>query len=190
MKKIVLAIVLLVASVAAYAQTENGFKKIDVLKDFDQNGFTYYAGSRILCAGDKTISNAMTIGWGAIGNIWGFTRPAMTVYVAPPRHTHSFMEKYKYFTVMDFDDPNIAQYMGSHSGRDGDKAKALGLHLAYTKNGTPYYIEASVVYECEIMYSEDMKASGFRNDVPKNMYRNNSGIHTMYIGEVVSAWKK
>lgn len=30
------------------------------------------------------------------------------------------------------------------SGRDGDKALALGLHTAYTANGTPYYTEAMI----------------------------------------------
>ena len=32
---------------------------------------------------------------------------------------------------------------------------------------------------------------GFKSDVPKQMYANfPAGIHTMYIGEVVNAWKK
>ena len=57
--------------------------------------------------------------------------------------------------------------------RDGDKAKTLKQHTAYTENGTPYYVE------------------DFKDDVPKQMYSNfPAGIHTMYIGEVVNAWKK
>ena len=60
----------------------------------------------------------------------------MTVYVAQKRYTHEFMEKSKYFTVMQFSDADVIQYMGKHSGRDGDKAKALSLHVAYTKNGS------------------------------------------------------
>lgn len=65
------------------------------------------------------------------------------------------------------------------------------LHTAYTKNGTPYYTEATEVYECEIMYGSQLQDSGFRNDVPKTMYRHfPPGVHYMYIGEVVGAWKK
>ncbi|MFA6726630.1 MAG: flavin reductase family protein [Prevotella sp.] len=191
MKKILLSLALLMGFTSMFAHTENGFKEVDVQMEFEGNGFSYFTGAPILAAGDKTAHNAMTIGWGAIGNIWGMQRPTMTVYVAPKRYTHDFMEKYRYFTVMDFDDPKIAEYLGSHSGRDGDKDKALGLHVAYTKNGTPYYKEATTVIECEIMYSDDFKEEKFRNDVPKKMYKNfPAGIHTMYLGEVVGAWKK
>lgn len=191
MKTLLLAVSLILGASAVNAQTENGFRKIDVQTDFEENGFSYFTSAPVLIAGDRTQHNAMTIGWGAIGNVWGMKRPTVTVYVAPKRFTHDFMEKSKYFAVMDFANPEISRYMGSHSGRDGDKAKALGLHVAYTKNGTPYYTEATTVIECEIMYADDMKESSFRNDVPKRQYQNfPAGIHTMYIGEVVGAWKK
>lgn len=74
--------------------------------------------------------------------------------------------------------------------RDG-KGKALRLHLAYTPHGAPYYKEATEVYECEIMYAHQFSRDGFRNDVPKKLYEDfPPGIHSMYIGEVVGAWKK
>ena len=99
----------------------------------------------------------MTIGWGGIGTLWGST--ALTVYVAEKRYTKEFMDKAEYFTVMVFDvkDSKVLNYMGTKSGRDGDrsatqgdacpdkKAQALGLHTAYTANGTPYYTEAAMV---------------------------------------------
>ena len=75
--------------------------------------------------------------------------------------------------------------------RDGDKAKALKLHTAYTENGTPYYVEADVVLECRTMYAAPFDPQYFKDDVPKQMYSNfPAGVHTMYIGEVVNAWKK
>ena len=62
---------------------------------------------------------------------------------------------------------------------------------AYTANGTPYYTEASMVMECRIMYVAPFDPKGFKSDVPNKMYRNfPAGIHTMYIGEVINAWKK
>jgi len=51
--------------------------------------------------------------------------------------------------------------MGSNSGRNGDKAKDLGLHTAYTANGTPYYTEATMVIECKIMYAAPFDTKGF-----------------------------
>ncbi len=126
----------------------NELTAFDVQKAFEKNGFSWFTENLLVCSGDTTQSNAMTIGWGGIGNYLGHNRPAVTVYVAPGRYTWEFMEKYPRFTIMQFDDPKVWQYMGSNSGRDGDKAAALGLHVAYTEHGTPYYEEASLVIEC------------------------------------------
>lgn len=167
------------------------FSAFDVQKDFADNGFTYFTKNLILCVGDSSESNAMTIGWGGIGNYLGHDRPAVTVYVAPARYTYEFMERHPRFTIMEFDDPKVWQYMGKYSGRDGDKAAALGLHVAYTEHGTPYYLEAKTVIECETMTAWHQTADDFRNATPKEWYDGfDAGIHTIYIGEVIGAWKK
>ena len=133
----------------------------------------------------------MTIGWGSLGNYLGYNRLTVSVYVAPARYTYEFMERYPRFTIMEFDDEEVASYMGSHSGRDGDKAAALGLHVAYTPNGTPYYTEAKTVIECEIITAFHQEAKDFRSDTPRNFYdRFSAGIHAVYIGEIIGAWKK
>ena len=173
------------------AQEENGFKKINVREDFTENGFQWFHDAELLAAGNKEKSNAMTIGWGGIGTLWG--RTTLTVYVAEKRYTKEFMDKAEYFTVMTFgvENSKVLNYMGSKSGRDGDKAAALGLHTAYTSNGTPYYTEAEMVIECKIMYAAPFDPQYFKSDVPKRMYQFfPAGIHSMYIGEVVNAWRK
>ena len=183
--------VFFLATTAAFAQEENGFKKFNVVEDFNDNGFQWFRDAQLLAAGNMEKSNAMTIGWGAIGTLW--QKPALTVYVAEKRYTKVFMDQSEYFTVMSFDVENskVLNYMGTHSGRDGDKAQALGLHTAYTANGTPYYTEATMVIECKLMYTAPFDPKGFLGDVPQNMYRRfPAGIHSMYIGEVVNAWKK
>lgn len=184
-----LATFMMVAT-SALAQEENGFKKFNVVKEFTDNGFQWFRNPKLLAAGNKEKSNAMTIGWGGIGTLWG--RTALTVYVAEKRYTKQFMDKAEYFTVMAFgtEQSNILNYMGSKSGRDGDKAKSLGLHTAYTANGAPYYTEATMVIECKMMYMAPFDPKGFK-DVPQKTYSNfSAGIHSMYIGEVVNAWKK
>ena len=163
----------------------------DVQQEFAKNGFNWFTENLILCSGDTAASNAMTIGWGGIGNYLGHERPAVTVYVAPARYTWQFMERYPRFTIMQFDDPEVAKYMGSHSGRDGDKAAALGLHVAYTEHGTPYYEEATTMIECETMTAWHQTESDFRNDTPRQWYNGfEAGIHTIYIGEVIGAWRR
>ena len=189
--KAVMASMMLFATMSVSAQEENGFKKFNVREDFAENGFQWFHDAELLAAGDREKSNAMTIGWGGIGTLWG--RTALTVYVAEKRYTKEFMDRSEYFTVMAFDvaHSNVLTYMGRQSGRDGDKAKALGLHTAYTENGTPYYTEAEMVIECRIMYAAPFDPQYFKSDAPKNMYRNfPAGVHTMYIGEVVNAWRK
>ena len=169
------------------------FKPFDVKKDFTDNPFDIFTGKgMLLCAGDREKSNAMTIGWGGLGTLWG-RNDAVTVYVAEQRHTKLFMDKAAYFTVMAFDkekQADILDYMGRHSGRDGDKAAALGLHLAYTERGTPYYEEAEMVLECEMMYAAPFDPAGMRA-VPQKLYSNfPAGVHTMYIGRIVQAMRK
>ena len=178
-------------SVAMSAQTEHGFKEIAVEQDFADNGFSWFRHALLLAVGDKQSSNAMTIGWGGIGTLWRKT--SVTVYVAEKRYTKHLMDGAQYFTVMAFDDrkDEIMEYMGTHSGRDGDKAQALNLHTAYTANGAPYYVEASLVLECRTMYAAPFDPKCFKDDVPRQMYSNfPAGVHTMYIGEVTGAWKK
>ena len=186
-----LVAVLLLCVTPASAQEKNGFKKFNVREDFTMNAVQWFRDAELLAAGNKEKSNAMTIGWGGIGILWG--RPALTVYVAEKRYTKEFMDKSEYFTVMAFDAKNrkVLNYMGSKSGRDGDKAKALGLHTAYTENGTPYYTEATMVIECKIMYAAPFDPRYFKSDAPKNMYADfPAGIHSMYIDEIINAWKK
>jgi len=199
----ILALLTIFVSGKVSAQEENGYTKFNVEKGFEENGFQWFRDAQLLCAGNREKSNAMTIGWGGIGTLWG--RTALTVYVAEKRYTKEFMDNSEYFTVMSFDvkDSKVLNYMGTKSGRDGDrsatsgdacpdkKAEALGLHTAYTANGTPYYMEATMVIECKIMYAAPFDPQYFKSDAPKNMYANfPASIHSMYIGEVINAWKK
>ena len=173
------------------AQEENGYQKIDVKQDFTENGFQWFRNAELVAAGNQNKHNAMTIGWGGIGTLWG--RAALTVYVAEKRYTTQFMDEAQYFTVMAFDveRSNVLNYMGTKSGRDGDKAAALGLHTAFTANGAPYYTEAELVIECKTMYAAPFDPKYFKSEVPQRQYSNfPPGLHTMYIGEVVNAWKK
>lgn len=174
-------------------EPERTFHEFTVTEDFLLNPFNYFSqpGGMLVCAGNKEKSNAMTIGWGALGNLWGHGTSTVTVYVAEKRFTRQFMEDNEYFTIMTFKDRDVLRYMGTKSGRDGDKAAALGLHVAYTENGTPYYQEAECVIECKTMYSQEFDPKHFRDDVPRDFYNGfSAGFHVFYIGKIVKALKK
>lgn len=174
----------------AQAPQGNGeLHPFDVTEEFDHNPFSCLRGAgMLLAAGNADSSNAMTIGWGQFGTLWRV--PALTVYVYETRHTYHYMEESDYFTVMAFDDPKVLEYMGSHSGCDGDKAEALGLHTRFTEHGTPYYAEASMVIECRKMYQAPFDKSQFKGEPPINFYATHDKVHHMYVGEVVSALKR
>ena len=193
--RIILTAIIMFTYSNSMAQEEKAatpFQEYNVMQSDDVNPFKFFTGAGLLlCAGDKDSSNAMTIGWGGLGTLWGRNN-MVTVFVAEKRYTKKFMDKARYFTIMAFDRDhvNVLRYMGTKSGRDGDKAEALGLHTAYTENGTPYYEEASMVWECEIMYSDIFRKENMR-EVPARLYSNfPSGVHTFYIGRVVKALKK
>lgn len=152
------------------------------------NAGDFFRQPLLVCAGNKDGSNAMTIGWIGVGVTW--FNPAITVYLAEKRFTRTYMEKCDYFTVMSFKDGNVMRYMGSHSGKDGDKAKALDLHVKFTDNGAPYYAEADKVVECRVMYGAQYKAENIRDPFISNFYKNfRDGIHYEYIGRITKAWK-
>lgn len=175
-------------------QEKKEFKVLDVDKSWEENPFTWFKGQGLLLAsGDSISNNAMTIGWGSLGNVWGkIGESTVTVYVAEGRYTYQFMEKYDYFTVMAFDkdDVNILKYMGSHSGRDGDKAAQLGLHTLYTENGIPYYEEAQLVLECKTIYKAPFLKEGMCEEAQAFYEDFAAGVHHMYIGNIVNAWIK
>lgn len=170
------------------------FEEFNVTEEWNENPFDWFKGYGLLLAvGTPEHNNAMTIGWGSLGNIWSKIGPAtVTVYVAEGRYTYEFMEKYDYFTVMAFnkEDARILGYMGTHSGRDGNKAAHLGLHTLYTENGAPYYAEATMVLECKTIYKAPFLEEGMSKEV-REFYKNfDAGVHHLYIGNIIKALKR
>ena len=142
-----------------------------------------------LAAGREGDMNAMTIGWGTWGVLWG--RPVVTVYVSSSRHTHSFMERNEYFTVTGFPEQyrQALSYIGSHSGRDGDKLKDAGLTPEFTELGNPIFREANLAIECRLLYKEVLDVEQAPDRI-REMYDRGVGPHSMYIGEIVNVWVK
>ena len=165
--------------------------EVNVREDFSVNPFTFFRGKGLLLAvGDKESSNAMTIGWGGLGTLWG--QDVLTVYVSGSRYTWDFMEKHRYFTVMSFDESrsDVLRYMGTKSGRDGDKAAALGLHTSYTEHGAPYYDEATMVIECETVQS-DVFDKDRMGELGQNFYGSRDlKTHYYYTGRILKVLKK
>lgn len=148
---------------------------VDAFKVFDRQW-------ALVTAGVKGDFNTMTISWGGLGTLWG--RPAATVYVKKNRYTHAFMERNDLFTVSFFPPQHrdALTYLGSHSGRDGDKVAAAGLTPVYL-DGAVTFAEASATLVCRKMYAQDFDLAAVPADVAESVYRNEPP-HTIYIGQV------
>lgn len=142
----------------------------------------------LVTAGVPGKVNTMTISWGSLGELWG--KPVVTVYVSSSRYTHGFMEENDHFTVAFFppESRGALQYLGSHSGRDGDKIAASGLTLEWLQSGLPSFKEADMIIEARKIYGAPFNVEGF-GDVPTKMYESGRmGVHSEYVGEIEHVW--
>ena len=89
-----------------------------------------------------------------------------TVYIHPARYTSEFLKRNDFFTVSFFD-PKFRKalgYMGSHSGRDGDKAKGAGLTPVAFGDGVTFE-EAELTLLCRKLYLHQFTKEDLSQDV-------------------------
>lgn len=184
---ILLALVAFI-SATSFAQQMPGWKKIEPSEIADNAYRLFNTDWMALAAGVEGDMNAMTISSGSFGSHW--KRPIITVYVSPDRYTHSFMERNDYFTVTAFPEEfrDKLSYLGSHSGRDGDKIKDAGLTVAFTDLGNPTFPQGRLVIECKKIYGAQLDSARYGSEI-KDVY-GNLGVHYQYVGEIVNVWIK
>lgn len=137
---------------------------------------------------DGTVST-MTISWGEFGYFWN--RPIATVGVRPQRYTKEFMEEADGFSITFFppEYKKKLSYLGTVSGRDENKIEKAELTVA-DHDGLPYFKEATAVFFCKTLYSQDLSEKGFRSAeiIEKNYL--DKDFHTLYIGEISQIYVK
>ena len=132
--------------------------------------------------------NTMTASWGHLGTIWN--RPTSVCYVRPQRHTKAFMDREEYYTLSFF--PGYKKelsYLGTKSGRDGDKVAAVGLTPVF-EEGCTYFAEAKLVLVCRKLYRAPLQEAGFTDrEVLEKNYPDRD-LHEMYVGQIVKVLVK
>ena len=114
-------------------------------------------------------ANAMTIGWGSVGSIWGI--PVWIVLVRPSRYTYQCIEHTGCFTV-NVPTPKMTMACatcGSKSGRDVDK-----------------FAECPLVYECQVVHSNDVLPQKLADEILAGAYQDGD-FHRVYYGKILSA---
>ena len=142
----------------------------------------------LITAGDEKGYNTMTASWGHLGYIWhqnGRTLPTSVIYLRPQRYTKEFVDREELYTLCFFpDQKKELAYLGSHSGRDGDKVAAVGLTPVFGE-GYTYFAEAELVLVCRKLYRAPLLEEGFLDrDIVEKNYPNRD-FHDLYIGEIV-----
>jgi|YNPNPStandDraft_1061719.scaffolds.fasta_scaffold00270_10 flavin reductase (DIM6/NTAB) family NADH-FMN oxidoreductase RutF len=142
----------------------------------------------LLAAGDFAAGhfNAMTVGWGMLGTLWG--KPVAQVFVRPTRYTYEFMERYDSFTLCVFSEHyrQALNLLGSRSGRDGNKIAQSGLTpIAATLVAAPAFAEAELIIECRKIYWQDLDPAHFLDPGIASNYPIRD-YHRCYIGEIVA----
>ncbi len=131
--------------------------------------------------------NAMTVSWGALGNMWG--RPYVQVVVRPHRYTFELMEAYPAFSLCAFPRRyrKALNLLGTKSGRDGDKIAESGLTArAGACVAAPVFAEAELVLECRKIYWQDIDPGHFI-DPQLDAHYPRKDYHRVYYGEILAA---
>ncbi len=132
--------------------------------------------------------NAMTIGWGTIGIIWG--KPIFIVLVRPSRYTYDLIEITDDFTV-NVPTPDLSDevlYFGTVSGRDQDKFAEKGLTAAPGKKVKSPIVEECVIhYECKVVHKNDVIPDELAAEIRSSAYASGD-FHRLYYGEILSVY--
>ena len=144
----------------------------------------------LLTAGDFSARhfNAMTVGWGSLGTMWG--RPFALVVVRPTRYTREFMEQYDTFTLCAFPETyrSALNLLGTKSGRHGDKIAESGLTpIPSIQVAAPGYAQADLILECRKIYWADFDPAHFLDPRIERNYPQKD-YHRIYFGEIVAIW--
>lgn len=158
------------------------------IKDFSESHFDLWKKGLLLVAEAEGSTNAMTIGWGGVGVMWG--KPVTYVVVRPERFTHGLMEGSERYSICALDDEykSALSICGTKSGRDMDKLAACGLTVEKSANA-PFVSEANLVISCKKLASVPFSPEQLSEEVG-HWYGAHGGYHTMYIGEIEKVLKR
>lgn len=128
--------------------------------------------------------NTMTASWGGLGVIWNMN--VAYVFIRDSRYTKEFIDVGSSFSLSFLDHKKFAKelaYLGTVSGRSGDKIEAADLHIL-NSNGVPYIKEASKVMICNKLFAQKMEPKSFVADYIDAKFYGDKDYHTLYIGEI------
>lgn len=153
----------------------------------------------LVTVGTPERCNACTVSWGSLGTLWtgpGLSGAVATVYLHPARYTCELLRQSDTFTLSFFPEscrPALA-WLGSHSGRDGDKMAACGLTPEPMGEGVGF-AEASLTLLCRKLYQHPFEREALDPRV-RDYYKSKPQVyppdeqgqwqpHWVFVGEIL-----
>ena len=143
-------------------------------------------GLLLVAAGKDGKPNAMAIGWGTIGFIWG--KPIFATLVRPSRYTYTLLEENDSFTVCvpARVHKKLIGFCGTKSGRDVDKFKECNMEvLPSMKVSAPGIAGFPLIYECQIVHTNDIIPANLTDEIKSSAYPQGD-FHRVYYGEILA----
>jgi flavin reductase (DIM6/NTAB) family NADH-FMN oxidoreductase RutF len=141
----------------------------------------------LVTAGDGNSYNTMTASWGHFGSLWGRGggMPTSVIFVRPQRYTREFVDREQLYSLCFFPKQYKEQmgYLGTHSGRDGNKVAQTGLTPLHG-SGYTYFEEASLVLVCRKLYRAPLEEANFLDKQIMEESYPERDFHMMYIGAI------
>jgi flavin reductase (DIM6/NTAB) family NADH-FMN oxidoreductase RutF len=163
------------------------FREVDV-QELMMNPMTRIAKEwMLITAGVEGSFNTMTASWGHLGSLWGRGggMPTSVVYIRPQRYTREFVDREPIYSLCFFPQQYKEQlsYLGTHSGRDGDKVAHTGLTPVH-EPGYTFFKEASLVLVCRKLYRAPLDEANFLDRQVMDESYPERDFHVMYIGAI------
>ncbi|MCI2110918.1 MAG: flavin reductase [Bacilli bacterium] len=162
------------------------------MKEIDPKGIPYdpfllFAHPAVAVVEAEGKRNAITIAWGALGNLWSV--PCVFVFIKTSRYSHDLFEKADGYSVclLEKKHADLWKYFGRVSGRDEDKIGESGLTLLH-EDGIPYFKESKLVIVGKKLLSTALPSEDILDPAIREKYYPDGSHHSMYVARIVKAF--
>ena len=163
------------------------YKQVN-FSELSQQALEQLSRGAFLTVKSEDKANTMTIGWGALGYMWG--RPVFIAMVRYSRYTYELIDKAGDFTISlpaEGEMKGELSFCGRTSGRDCDKFKGCGIN---TRGGdttlSPIKEGCRLFIECKTVYNQPMIKENLNKELRDRWYADGD-YHVMYYGEITKA---
>lgn len=161
---------------------------------FSESSNQLTTGAFLVCGDHDTKLNPMTIGWCMFGIVWN--RPMALVLVRESRYSHDLMDSSPMFGISvpaQGEMKDALDHCGRVSGRDEDKFEALSIRPLPLQGGAYGVDGCKNHFACRKVFRVDSDLSFLDDTLLRRFYKDFNGQeggdpHTLYFGEVLSAW--